>query len=186
MGVDIPVDGVKSILKCQVEWEKNCIKRCSSEYLHKRQVVTYTCWATLKFILFSYRNQQKKAKKARHEAEKSYMEALAGVGNETGEYVGDGKGETVTVADNTAVAEDLVDADSDVDDPLAEDEIGKPLLIMYDCETTGFSIYKEHILEIAAEVLQCPVAYNSTTFSSLIKTSRRIEAKGILILKSVE
>ena len=31
MGVDIPVAGVDSILKSQVEWEKNCIKRSQEE-----------------------------------------------------------------------------------------------------------------------------------------------------------
>ena len=56
-------------------------------------------------------------------------------------------------------------------------ENAKPLLILYDCETTGFSMY---IIEIAAEVFNPPVPFSDTTgtFSSLVKTSRRIPKKG--------
>ncbi len=36
MGVDIPEAGVKSILKAQTEWEKNCAERSTKEKLLKR------------------------------------------------------------------------------------------------------------------------------------------------------
>lgn len=128
-----------------------------------------------------FRNQEKKVKKARHEAEKSYVGALASLGNETGEYVGDGQGEA---AEEAAAVADIIEFDTD--DSPAADEIGvsdeaEPLLIFYDCEATGFSIYQEHIIEIAAEVYQCPVPHRETTFSSLIKTARRIQSKGIVL-----
>ena len=51
-----------------------------------------------------------------------------------------------------------------------------PLLFLYDCESTGLSIYKEHIIEIAAEVVNPPVSYSRTTFESLVKTARSISA----------
>ena len=136
------------------------------------------------------RNQEKKVKKARHEAEKSYIGALASLGNETGEYVGDGQGEAA--ADET-VADILVDhsPDFDVDNTPIADEPGvsdkaEPLLIFYDCEATGLSIYQEHVIEIAAEVLECPFPYDETIFSSLIKTARRIQSKGTLIPMNVQ
>lgn len=53
-----------------------------------------------------------------------------------------------------------------------------PLLILYDCETTGFSIYDEHIIEVAAKIINCPTVHNGLTFSSLVRTARRIQAKG--------
>ena len=54
-----------------------------------------------------------------------------------------------------------------------------PLLLFYDCETTGFSVYAEHITEIAAKVVGVPLSSCSQpTFSSLVKTSRNISKKG--------
>ncbi len=37
------------------------------------------------------RNLQKKAKKASYEREKAYMDSIRGLGNVTGDYVGDGQ-----------------------------------------------------------------------------------------------
>ena len=159
MGVDIPVAGVDSILKSQVEWEKNCIKRSTKEKLHKR-------------------NLQRRAKKERHEWEKGYMEALQSAGSAVGEYVGDGQGESDHVAQAVVVDADLV-VDVQLEDE-NEDSIddADPLLFLYDCETTGLSIYNDHIIEIAAVLINCPVPYNNTSFSSLVKTSRRIPTPG--------
>ena len=61
-----------------------------------------------------------------------------------------------------------------------EDDIrdAQPLLIFYDCETTGFSIYNDHITDIGAKVVASPIPLSSPTFSSLVKTSKRIPAAG--------
>ena len=129
------------------------------------------------------RNEQKKAKRVRREAEKDYMGALQSLGNEVGEYVGDGQGDVETESSTPPV--EVVDADSDVDDTSIEQDGGdssdgaQPLLVLYDCETTGFSIYNDHIIEIAAEIVDCPLPYNNISFSSLVKTSRQIKAEGI-------
>lgn len=114
------------------------------------------------------------------------MEVLQGLGNIVGNYAGDGQGEAESVSQAVNMDVDVdadvdadVGADSGVDDLSMEqskessDDV-KPLLFLYDCETTGLSIYNDHIIEIAAELVDCPVA-----FSSLVKTSRRIPAPGI-------
>ncbi len=44
----------------------------------------------------------------------------------------------------------------------------------YDCETTGFSIYTYHIIDIAAKVIASPVPVNQPSFSSLVQTPRNI------------
>lgn len=114
------------------------------------------------------------------------METLRGAGCVVGEYVGDGQGESENTAQEPASAEnlDVTDAEPGVDDdqPVDEDEEGSddlvPLLILYDCETTGFSIYTDHITDIAAKVIACPVQVTTPTISSLVKTSRRIPAAG--------
>ena len=59
------------------------------------------------------------------------------------------------------------------------DDHTHPLLFLYDCESTGLSIYKEHIIEIAAEVVDPPVSYSNTTFESLVKTAHSIPQAGI-------
>lgn len=134
-----------------------------------------------------YRNEQKKAKRARHEREKDYLEALRKLGTMVGEYVGNGQGEESAgveqAVDLDAVNDSgVVDADWEVDDlEQIEDssDDAHPLLFSYDCETTGLSIYNDHIIEIAAEVINCPVmSHNNASFSSLVKTSRRIPTPG--------
>lgn len=67
------------------------------------------------------------------------------------------------------------------DDDEASSDDAHPLLIFYDCETTGFSVYKEHITDIAAKVVACPVPLQTPTFSSLVKTSLRIPVAGMCI-----
>ena len=124
-------------------------------------------------------------KKARYEQEKVLMETLRGLGNAVGEYIGDGQGESGSDA-QAAQAAALVDenAEPGVDDQLIDEEEDlsdnpHPLLFFYDCETTGFSIYDDHITEIAAKVVACPIPLQAPTFSSLVRTSRRIPAPGL-------
>ena len=78
------------------------------------------------------------------------MVTLRGVGCTVGEYVGDGAGEAETAA--TPVVDCPVDIDPgdehqyledmDVSDR-SESDGSRPLLILFDCETTGLSIYSE-------------------------------------------
>ena len=117
------------------------------------------------------------------------MVSLKGLGNVVGEYVGDGKGEAENEA-QTSYLDELLDVgvEQDVDGEVEskeEDDISdlQPLVIAYDCETTGLSIYNDHVIEIAAEVVQCPVPYSKTTYCTLVKTSRRIPAAGVCLLQ---
>ncbi len=111
------------------------------------------------------------------------MGVLQDLGNTVSQYVGDGQGDTESVPQAVDLDVDVdLGADSGVDDSSMEqsrdDDGAKPLLFLYDCETTGLSIYNDHIIEIASEIVNCPVAYSNETFSSLVKTSRRIPAPG--------
>ncbi len=54
------------------------------------------CKKEIELITFKNRNLQKRAKKARYEAEKVLMGTLRDVGCAVGEYMGDGKGEADT------------------------------------------------------------------------------------------
>ena len=122
-----------------------------------------------------------KAKTTRHEKEKAYMQQLRSAGATVGEYVGNGQGET----EHTETEDKYDDAESVVDDhhecedtSVGSSDDANPLLIFYDCETTGFSIYSEHITEIAAKVVGVPLSsFSQPTFSSLVKTSRNISKK---------
>jgi hypothetical protein len=105
----------------------------------------------------------KQVKKARHEQEKTLMETLSGMGNAVGEYIGHGRGDSDNAAEVSAsVDRDIVDADLGVDDlSMDEDEDSSddahPLLYFYDCETTGFSIYSDHITHMLLKLstVQC-------------------------------
>ena len=105
--------------------------------------------------MYAYRNITKKAKTTRHEKEKAYMQQLRCAGATVGEYVGNGQGETehTETEDKCDDAEPVVDDHHECEDTsVGSSDDANPLLIFYDCETTGFSIYSEHITEIAAKV----------------------------------
>ena len=52
---------------------------------------------------------------------------------------------------------------------------GCPVLFLYDCEATGGSIYKDHIIEVASLVIEPPdVCVSVVSFSSLCRSSRHI------------
>ena len=142
----------------------------------------------------SKRNLARKAKKARHEQEKVVMENMRGMGCIVGEYAGDGKGEASddgnrgesTTEELPVIDVDDVDDGAELEDDQSDDEgessdDAKPLLFIYDCETTGFSVYDEHITDIAAKVVDPPLYLATLTYSSLVRTSRRIPKKGILL-----
>ena len=111
-------------------------------------------------------NKQKTKSKQRHEAEKVYMERLRGLGHAVGEYMGDGQGEKEDLEEEEHCSEGAeVDTvpDSEPDEDHEDDnedtsDDAHPLLFLYDCETSGLSIYNEHIVEVAAKVVGVPLS----------------------------
>ena len=113
------------------------------------------------------------------------METLRGVGCTVGDYAGDGRGE-IEVPVDTAV-DDMVDTEpmelqfstEDKEDGSSGDmDESRPLLTLFDLETTGFRVYSEHITDIGAKIINSPVPIPNPTFSSLVRTSRTIPPKG--------
>ena len=100
-----------------------------------------------------------------------------------GEYVGEGRGDSV---------EDDCQMDTDQGDELQQNSGGgddetdgsfvvgdsHPLLVLFDCETTGFSIYADHITDIRAKVLNPPASVDHLTFFSLVRTGQNISSAG--------
>ncbi len=118
------------------------------------------------------------------------MERLRGAGCSVGEYAGDGQGESAPT-ELHSIGEGTVDAGPDVehleleeddDDGDGVDGIGRddhhPLLIFCNCEATGLSIYSDHITDIAAKVVACPIPLQQPTFARLVRTTRHIPAPG--------
>lgn len=141
-----------------------------------------------------YRNECKKRKAKQHEKEKEYMKSLKHV-KETGEYKTQRKEESSTDEEGEKNASDdgldqvndkvqassSDDETSDVDDSVP----GTPLSIVYDCESTAADIYRDHVIEIAAEVVlpeHIPSSFLTTelSFQSLASTSRRILPAGMI------
>jgi len=60
-----------------------------------------------------------------------------------------------------------------------------PLFILFDCETTGFSIYSDHITEIGAKVIASLIPIINPTFSSLVRTARNIPGSRYLKLMTI-
>ena len=122
------------------------------------------------------------------------MERLRGAGGTVGEYAGDGQGEAESAIVIPEAVGDPVDADPGFDcEQSEEDEDGNgdesgsddshPLLILFDCETTGLSAYSDHITDIGAKVIASPVTPSVPTFSSLVRTPRKVPAAGKIINK---
>ena len=114
------------------------------------------------------------------------MDQLSSLGYTVGEYVGNGKGDTEDT-EAEADSHDTEPVDNDQHESTYDDENfdegssenANPLLFFYDCETTGFSIYREHITEVAAKVVGVPLSsLSQPTFSSLVRTTRNISKKG--------
>ena len=119
------------------------------------------------------------------------MERLRGAGCTVGEYVGDGQGESASVGSEGGTLDadpevERQELEEDVDDN-DENETGSedhPLLILYDCEATRFSVYSDHITDIDAKVIMAaPTPLLHCTFSSLVRTPRTIPAAGKKINK---
>ena len=70
---------------------------------------------------------------------------------------------------------------ADDDDENETGSADHPLLILYDCEATGFSVYSDHITDIGANTT--PTLLLHHTFSSLIRTPRTIPEAGKKINK---
>ena len=170
MGVDIPEDALSTILNEQKVWEQSRERRNQSKHYH-------------------YRSLHKQKTNKRHAAEKEHMITLRAVGCTTAEYVGSSG--TAEATSSTAIEErdEVVDEEdqpfgdentdeheevsADVDGP-SSDEL--PLLFFFDCESTGGSMYSDHIIEVGAKVVAVPdsVAVTQRQYGSLIHSSRSI------------
>ena len=187
MGMDVPASAVASILREQEVCDKDWLRRSRAEILDKRLGLftkSMQCHTSSTVTLSNLnRNLQKRAIKAKHEQE--FMETLCGVGCTTGEYAENGKGEDFP--ESSASTDQPVELDHVVEHQESEeDEDGdsgcvvdnfRPLLVLFDCETTGLSIYSNHITDVVAKVLS-PVSVPLPTFSSLVRTGRNISATG--------
>ena len=179
MGIDVPENAVQYMLGEQNAWINQCKRRNSDIYHH-------------------YRSLTKRKAVQRHDNEKSYMTTLKVAGYSTAEYMGTGLGDD---EEEQAVEEDESDEEEQVnkgdqtsggvchegelvpteesflpsDEGLPYDDM-HPVLIFYDCEATGGSIYDDNIIELAAKVVGVPNTINIAhrDFSSLSNTSRRI------------
>ena len=112
------------------------------------------------------------------------MERLRGAGCTVGEYVGDGHGESASVGSEVTldagpeVVRQELEEDADDDDENKTGSEDHPLLILYDCEATGFSVYSDHITDIGAKVIAASTPLLHCTFSSLLRTPRTFPAAG--------
>ena len=129
------------------------------------------------------RNELKKQANQRHEQEKEHMVTLQAVGISTSLYVGD---TAVPVCEDD---DDNEEDEQDEDIPFESVTVnsipcsGKPLLFIYDCETTGGSFYQDHIVEVGSMVIAPDgVSISNNEFSSLCHTSRHIAHKGLFFL----
>ena len=89
------------------------------------------------------------------------MERLRGLGHAVGEYMGDGQGEKEDPEEEEhcsegAEVDTVPDSEPDEDHEDANEDTSDdahPLFFLYDCATSGLSIYNEHIVEVAAKVV---------------------------------
>ena len=120
------------------------------------------------------------------------MERLQCLGHSVGEYVGGGQADTENMDHNGEGDGDDLDQIGDADQGLEMSEEQNEddnvtdskghLFFLFDIETTGLSIYEDHITEIAAKIIGVPTSsVSQPTFSSLVRTTRKISKRGKLI-----
>ena len=187
MGVDVPQQAITTLLQEHVAWEKQISKRSTPEYRKYKYNVLYMHYlynAAILNIMYIYRSHLKHQANQHHEEEKDYMLTRQAVGVGTAFCDGDSAVQLeVQAADEEADEEhneDDVGCSDDIMFPLEElcssdDNGGYPVLFLYDCEATGGSIYKDHIIEVASSVIEPNGVFLSvTSFSSLCRSSRHI------------
>lgn len=144
-------------------------------------------------FFYTFRSENKKNKMKKHEQEKEYMKSLkavtittkysAGGCEDSGsdsEYTDsecEGSDEESSIPESCIPVE--LDSSDESDGELPDHP--SPLYFLYDCEGTGGSVYKDHIVEIAAVLQPLPNNVETTLprhFQSLVNTSKRIAAPG--------
>ena len=159
MGVDIPEVAVSAILDEQQLWSKKREKRNQSDYYQKRNLL-------------------KQRANQRHAAEKDHLVTLRAVGCTTAEYVGSSMTDASDYVDDdvdNVEAEDAEDGTTtgDCDPPTDDNETQVsqsnmlPLLFFFDCESTGGSMYEDHIIEVGAKVVAAPAQQISLSLSTV-------------------
>ena len=160
------------------------------QIVQKNSLKTMSSMSRMVYPIFSLRNERKKKKMKKHEKEKEFMKSLKAV-SVTTSYCGTAGSESEESGDSDNSEDELSEPDNYIsnltdssDDDESSDEVTDspfPLYFLYDCEGTGGSIYKDHIVEIAAVLQPLPGIVETnipTTFQSLINTSKRIAAPG--------
>ena len=175
--MDTPQSAVVAILKEHAKWQKQLEKRHTPEYL-KYKLVNLEIIITTITILLCWSKLKQEATH-RHEREKDYMATLQAAGITTSSYSTD----SALEEDNTNMFECDEEADNSiifVDSPTDPTiESGKPLLFLYNCEATGGSHLRDHIMEVGSVVLiPDGVSTTTTEFCSLCHTSQHICHQG--------
>ena len=134
---------------------------------------------------YHYQSLHKQAVNKRHANEKEHMVTLRDSGCATAEYVGL-SGTAEATSSTVTEQRDMI---GEEEDQPSEDE-GKfeevsvdvslpssdalPLLFFFDCESTGGSMYNDHIIEVGAKVVAVPgsVSINKHQYGSLIHASQ--------------
>ena len=130
------------------------------------------------------RSKLKKEANQRHEQEKEHMVTMHALGISTSTYAGDTAIPECS-DDDDAVEDQQQDGVTPFENITADSNTrtGKPLLFMYDCETTGGSFYQDHIMEIGSAVIAPDgVSFSNEEFSSLCHASCHIVHKGLIIV----
>ena len=122
----------------------------------------------------------KESKKEQHMKEKAFMAQLCGAGDSVGEYVGGGKADIEDIAECT-----FEDCDTDYDHVEGEQIENGDVVVtenahpLFDIETTGLSIYEDHIIEIVSKIVGIPCSpITCPSFSSLVHTPKNIPPIG--------
>ena len=180
--MDTPQSAILAILKEHAKWQKQLQKRHTPEYLKYKSINLEIIITTITTLLC--RSKLKQEASHHHEQEKDFMVTLQTSTIITSSY------STDSALEEDTVEVDRLELDEEVDNPItfvnaATDstvESGKPLLFMYDCETTGGSHLWDHIMEVGSVVLVPDgVSITTTEFSSVFHTSQHITRQGKLI-----
>ena len=132
------------------------------------------------YPIFSLRNERKKKKMKKHEKEKEFMKSLKAV-SVTTSYCGTAGSESEESGDSENSEDELSEPDNYISNLTDSSDDNESLYFLYDCEGTGGSVYKDHIVEIAAVLQPLPGNVETnipSTFQSLINTSKRIATPG--------
>ena len=197
MGVDVPQFAVRAVLKEHAKWHQQQEKRHTPKYLKTKYIIYFSTDITIPTsyhihnLAYMGASSSRCRTKGMRRKRITWLHCkvlvsplpLTALTKHWRDIDSRPEGDMAEAEEDLFKDEEVVSllpADSSTTDPILDN--GKPLLFFYDCETTGGSHLRDHIIEVGSAVkIPEEASIITAKFSSLCHTSRHIVHQGLVL-----